>query len=116
VLANRALRVGGHLLIFVPALPWLFSEADKNVGHFRRYYKKNLVKLVEDAGFSIKKAHYFDFAGILPWYVNFVLLKNSFNPSSVALYDKIIVPPMRVIEKLLRPPIGKNVLIVAKKK
>ena len=114
-LAYRALRSGGYLLLFVPALQWLFSEADSSFGHFRRYYKKDLVKLVEKAGFSIEKAHYFDLAGILPWYVNFVLLKNSFNTSSVAFYDKLVVPPMRVFENLLKPPIGKNILIVARK-
>jgi SAM-dependent methyltransferase len=114
-LAYSALRSGGYLLLFVPALQWLFSEADSSVGHFRRYYKKNLVNLVKKAGFSIEKAHYFDLAGILPWYFNFVLLKNSFNASSVALYDKLIVPPMRVFETLLTPPIGKNILVVARK-
>ena len=109
----RTLRSGGYLLLFVPALPWLFSNADSSFGHFRRYYKKNLVKTVEKTGFSIEKAHYFDLAGVLPWYVNFVLLKNSFNESSVALYDKIVVPPMRFIENILKPPIGKNIPNVA---
>ena len=115
LMANRALRTGGYLLLFVPALQWLFSNADSSVGHFRRYYKKDLVNLVKDAGFTIEKAHYFDLAGILPWYVNFVLLKNSFSASNVTLYDKVVVPPMRVFEKLFKPPIGKNVLLVAKK-
>lgn len=114
-MVNSALRTGGHLLLFVPALPWLFSEADSSVGHFRRYYKKDLMKLVEKVGFSIERAYYFDLAGILPWYINFVLLKNSFNSSSVSLYDKLVIPPMRVFERLFRPPLGKNLLIVARK-
>jgi hypothetical protein len=115
VMANKSLRDGGYLLLFVPALQWLFSAADLSVGHYRRYYKNSLINLVEDAGFSIESANYFDLAGIIPWYVNFVLLKNSFNTSSVTLYDRLIVPPMRVFERLFKPPIGKNVLIVAKK-
>jgi len=114
--ANDALRARGHLLLFVPALPWLYSEADKSVGHFRRYYKENLIERVENAGFKIEKVRYFDLVGILPWYVNFVLLKNSFNASNVALYDKLVVPPMRLIEKLLHPLIGKNIVLVARKK
>ena len=111
----RALRSGGYLLLFVPALQWLYSGADLSFGHFRRYYKTDLVKLVKKAGFSIEKAYYMDLAGILPWYINFVLLKNSFNSSSVSLYDKFVVPPMRVMETLIKPPIGKNILIVARK-
>ena len=113
--AYRALPIGGYLLLFVPALSWLFSDADRSVGHFRRYHKKTLVKLVEDTGFTVEKARYFDLAGIIPWYVNFVLLKNTFSAGSVALYDKLIVPPMRIFEKTIKPPIGKNILLVAKK-
>lgn len=105
----------GHLLIFVPALPWLYSELDKQVGHFRRYTKKNLIELVQQSGFSIVKSRYFDVAGIIPWYINFTLLKNSINGGSVALYDRLVVPTMRIIEGLVPPPIGKNVLLVAKR-
>ena len=41
--AYRALPVGGFLLLFVPALPQLYSKFDRSVGHFRRYYKKELI-------------------------------------------------------------------------
>jgi SAM-dependent methyltransferase len=114
-MAYNAIRHGGHLLLFVPALSWLFSDADRNVGHFRRYHMKPLVALVEEAGFVVEKTRYFDLAGIIPWYVNFVLLKNTFSAGSVALYDKVVVPPMRLFEKAITPPIGKNILLVARK-
>jgi len=113
--AYQALQDGGCLWLFVPALSWLFSEADRSVGHFRRYHMKPLVRLVEEVGFVVEKARYFDLAGIIPWYVNFVLLKNTFSAGSVALYDKVVVPPMRLFEKLITPPIGKNILLVARK-
>lgn len=113
--AYKALNLNGHLLIFVPALPWLYSKLDKEVGHFRRYIKKDLLELTKKAGFSIIKAKYFDMAGIIPWYINFVLLKNSISGSNVDMYDRMVVPMMRVIEQLVSPPIGKNVLLVARK-
>jgi len=112
---RNSLKPDGHLLIFVPALPWLYSELDRQVGHFRRYTKKNLVSLVQAAGFHVVSARYFDMAGIIPWYINFTLLKNSISGGGVALYDRLVVPAMRVIEGLVRPPIGKNVLLVAQK-
>jgi SAM-dependent methyltransferase len=112
---RTALTQEGHLLIFVPALPCLYSELDRQVGHFRRYTKKSLVALTQRAGFSIVKARYFDVAGIIPWYINFTLLKNTISGGSVSLYDRLVVPPMRVIEGLVPPPIGKNVLLVARK-
>jgi SAM-dependent methyltransferase len=114
-IAHDALEAGGHLLIFVPALPRLYSELDRQVGHFRRYVKKGLEATVAGAGFNIVKSRYFDIAGILPWYVNFVLLGNSIGSGSVSLYDRLVIPPMRRIERLIKPPIGKNLLLVARK-
>ena len=113
--AYDALCRNGHLLIFVPALPWLYSDFDKQVGHYRRYLKKDVVTIVEKVGFSIVKVRYFDLAGIIPWFINFVLFKNSISGGSVSLYDNIVVPPMRFLERLISPPIGKNILLVAKK-
>jgi SAM-dependent methyltransferase len=113
--AREALNPGGHVLVFVPALPWLYSELDRQVGHFRRYWKGPLLDLVRESGLEIVKARYFDIAGILPWYVNFVLFKNSIGGASVSLYDRVVVPIMRVLEGVLRPPVGKNVVLVARR-
>lgn len=113
--ARQALRDNGHLLIFVPALQWLFSKFDKKVGHFRRYDKSSLAHLVGRAGYSLVSTKYFDIAGILPWYINFVLLKNTLGGGSVSLYDRGVVPIMRIVEGLWPAPVGKNILLIAKK-
>lgn len=114
--ALAALRPGGHLIVFVPALAWLYSDFDRRVGHFRRYAKAQLERLVTQAGFDLVRARYFDVAGIAPWYVNFVLLRRPMGGGSVSLYDRLVVPPMRLIESIVKPPLGKNVLLIAKKK
>lgn len=114
--AFEALKPGGHLLVFVPALSWLYSDFDRQIGHFRRYRKKSLVALAGSVGFDIVKARYFDLAGVIPWYINFVLLRNSIGSGSVSLYDKLVVPAMRRVERVVTPPIGKNVLLVARKR
>ncbi|MDG2991824.1 class I SAM-dependent methyltransferase [Candidatus Synechococcus calcipolaris G9] len=113
--AWQALKPKGYLLIFVPALGWLYSSFDQQIGHFRRYTKSGLMNRVKNAGFSILQADYFDLVGILPWYINFVLLGRSLGQGSVSLYDKLVIPPMRVIEQIVPPPIGKNVLLVGQK-
>ena len=112
--AREALTPNGHLIIFVPALPWLYGNLDRSVGHFRRYLKKDLVNITARVGLSIVDARYFDIAGVIPWYVNFVLLKNEISGGSVTLYDRLVVPVMRKIERVLPVPIGKNVLLIAK--
>lgn len=110
-----AISPEGYLLLFVPALPWLYSELDKQVGHFRRYTKNNLLRLIKQSGFSVVKVRYFDIAGIIPWYIYFTLRKNSISERNVSLYDRIVVPIMSTIEQMVSPPIGKNVLLVARK-
>jgi len=113
--AREALKPGGHLLIFVPALSWLYSQADEELGHFRRYHKKALKRLAEEAGFAVQDVKYFDIAGIIPWYVYFRLLKRGFGKAPVSAYDRVVVPVMRRVERLLAPPVGKNLLLVAQK-
>jgi hypothetical protein len=113
--AYKTLRSNGHLLIFVPALKFLYSELDSKVGHFRRYSKRELIHVVTSAGFNIKSCRYFDVMGVIPWYIAFVLLKQTTTGTNVTLYDRIVVPVMRHVESLVTPPIGKNLLLVARK-
>lgn len=111
----RALKPGGHLLIFVPALSFLFSKLDEQVGHFRRYHKRPLTELVTSAGFEVNSVRYFDLVGVLPWYIAFTLMGRSVSGGSVSAYDRIGVPLTRTIERLVNPPFGKNLILVARK-
>lgn len=111
----RTLAHGGHGLFFVPALPFLYSPLDKSIGHFRRYRKEDLLKLAQRVGFNVREARHFDFSGIVPWYIAFVLVKRPQTSRKVFLYDRLAVPLVRRLERLVRPPIGKNLLLVARK-
>jgi SAM-dependent methyltransferase len=111
----ESLKPGGVLCVFVPALSWLYSDLDRKVGHFRRYHKKQLERLVKHAGFQITKIKYFDMLGIIPWYILFVLFKKNISGSNVSLYDKLAVPAIKRLESIVAPPIGKNILLVARK-
>ena len=113
--AFDALKPGGHLLLFVPALSWLYGGLDERIGHFRRYHRRKLILLLERAGFSVVQAKYFDLLGILLWYVNFVLFDRPMEKGDVLLYDRMVVPFMRILEALVPPPAGKNILAIGKK-
>jgi len=113
--ALASLKPNGHALLFVPAHAWLYSKLDKQLGHYRRYAAKGLSNLVREVGLSIVKVRYFDFVGMIPWYINYVLLENTLGKNSVSLYDKLAVPTIRRLEGLVPPPIGKNVLLIGKK-
>lgn len=113
---REALSAGGRACIFVPAIPFLLSDFDRQIGHFRRYRRSELIGKCEKAGFRIRFARGFDIPGIVPWLLKYRLMKSlTMESGAVALYDKIAVPLIRPIENFLRPPIGKNLVVVAEK-
>lgn len=115
-LMNETLGENGKICIFVPAVPFLLSDFDRQIGHFRRYSRRELVKKCEHAGFKVLIARGFDFPGILPWLVKYRLMRSlSIEQSMVKLYDRLFVPSIRVIEDVVKPPIGKNLILVAEK-
>lgn len=113
---HETLETGGHCLIFVPAFMSLYGAFDEKVGHFRRYTKKELNDKARSAGFTVVRSKYFDFAGIFPWFVKYKILKSdSLENGAVAAYDKYAVPVTKQFERILRFPVGKNILAVLKK-
>lgn len=110
----KALKPGGRILIFVPALPFLYSKIDRVFGHFRRYTRKSLRKCIGQAGFRIEKLRYFDISGVLPWWLlNTVLGKTSLSQPMLTVYDRVVVPPTKLVESVLAPPLGKNLVLIA---
>ena len=115
-LMHRALRAGGRICVFVPALRWLMSDHDRAIGHLRRYERAELRDKVDEAGFAIERLHFFDSLGTLAWWLCMRVLKLPLRGGSVDLYDRAAVPLLRAFESRLRPPLGKNLLLVARKR
>ncbi len=115
-LIYETLAPGGRCFIFVPALQALYGKFDEKIGHFRRYTKPEIVTKTQGAGFRIVRSGYFDLAGIFPWFVKYKLLgSDSLEGGAVELYDRLAVPVVRAMERLVTPPIGKNLLVIAEK-
>ena len=115
-LIHSMLKDRGYACIFVPALSWLYSNFDKSIGHYRRYHKKPLLNLFEENGFDIINIKYIDMLGIAPWYINFVLLKRTLDSKSTKIYDTYAIPVIKLLDKLIEAPIGKNLILVGQKK
>ena len=115
-LIHQSLTDGGKCLLFVPALQFLYGNFDRTLGHYRRYGKSELERKCGEAGFKILRSTYFDFAGVLPWFVKYRLLKSEeLGGKAVELYDRLVVPIFKKIESAVKVPIGKNILLIAEK-
>jgi len=68
VLANvyEHLEEGGVLILTVPAYMLLWTSHDVAVGHYRRYRKRPLTRLLRSQGFGIERATYFNTLLLLP--------------------------------------------------
>jgi len=115
--AVRALRPGGHVLVFGPALQWLYSELDHNAGHYRRYTVAGLRSVAEEAGLEVLSVTYFDVLGVLPYFLVYRMAhREAISGSTMWAYDRVLVPASRAVQRLLRrPPLGKNVIMVARR-
>ena len=109
-------KTRGHLCLFVPARPELYSLLDKDFGHFRRYTRKGLEMKLQRQGFEILRSNYFNALGYLAWWLHFrVLKKRSFDPAAVRAFDRFAFPVVRWWEKTIaRPPLGQSLLVVAR--
>jgi SAM-dependent methyltransferase len=115
---HQRLADGGSLVLYVPAMPVLFSSMDKLVGHYRRYRRRELVALLAGAGFTVTKARYVDSVGVLPSLIYKMIPTASGEPSpkSLKFYDNYLFPVSLVVDKVTAKLFGKNVFVVAVKK
>jgi SAM-dependent methyltransferase len=51
--ARQILKAGGGIVFTVPAYPWLFSDWDKRLGHFRRYTTRDIRSQAEQADLKV---------------------------------------------------------------
>lgn len=110
------LQPGGKLILLVPALEMLYGSMDAFFEHYRRYSKKQLKFLVQEQNLEIVKFYYLNFLGLLGWFVNGRILKNKELPEKqTKLFDKL-VPFLEFTEKIIRPPLGQSLILIARKK
>lgn len=104
---------GGRLILLVPQYPCLFGTYDKNAGHFRRYSRKQLVSTVTGAGMKVAWLKNFNFLPIFGWWVNACLLKrDQMGRWQLKIYD-MLVPFLKIFEKLFPFLPGISLICVA---
>jgi len=112
---NKYLRPDGVLILQVPALKALYSSLDKELLHHRRYTRKDLLRLLKDAGYEIEKCYHMNLLGIIGWFINGCILKRKILPAEQLSVFNRVAPVLRWFESMILPPIGLSLIVVARK-
>lgn len=109
------LNLGGKLILLVPAHQWAFGPMDAGLGHFRRYTKSGVEKLLHYSQFTIHSSRYLNWLGLIGWFVNATILSKKLIPEGqLGIFDKI-ARPFLFFEKFIKPHFGLSVLVIGEK-
>jgi 2-polyprenyl-3-methyl-5-hydroxy-6-metoxy-1,4-benzoquinol methylase len=109
------LKNEGTLILLVPCHKFLYNIIDTQVGHFRRYTKKELEYKVSKTRLIIQQIFYFNMLGIVGWYLNGNLAKNAnINSTASRIFDRL-VPLSQHLERILRKKIGLSIICYLRK-
>ncbi|MFN6204159.1 MAG: class I SAM-dependent methyltransferase [Acidobacteriota bacterium] len=111
---RRVIRPGGYLALLVPAHQVLYGKFDEAVGHFRRYSKDPLLKLLKQADFEVTSIKFFNITAVIPWLVNGRIFKRDYLPEDQTRLVNLLVPVLK-LERLIGPPCGLSLIALAKK-
>lgn len=115
--AGGVLRPGGHLLLFVPAVPQIYGTLDAAFEHFRRYTRGGLDARLRETGLDVLDLRYTNLPGVLGWaLMGKVLRRRTISPASVETYDRWVMPVVSRVEEFWRPPIGQSLLAIARRR
>ncbi|HEY2597469.1 MAG TPA: class I SAM-dependent methyltransferase [Candidatus Dormibacteraeota bacterium] len=107
---------GGAVAILVPAHPALFGRYDEMEGHFRRYSRKDLRRLITEAGLDIVRLHRFNMLGAAGWWFQYRLLKRRIHGQGHFKTLQALLPALKAVEKRMKPPFGLSLVAVARKR
>lgn len=114
-----ALRPGGHLLLFVPAHPQLYSDMDRLAGHLRRYTRRSLRAALADRDGTISMLRYFNPIGGLGWWANRLRRYKSLDDRTInrqiEFFDRWVVPASRALDPLTRGFFGQSLMAAVRK-
>lgn len=113
--AHQLVVPGGRVVIFVPAFEFAMSDFDRKVGHVRRYTIAGIRQAMEQAGLEVEIARYVNMPGLIAWFIIMRLLRQTPGDGPMLkVWDRIIVPVARWIERRWSPPFGQSVFAVAR--
>jgi hypothetical protein len=114
---SAVLPSGGRLVLLVPALaalPALYGALDAHLQHFRRYRRRQLERLVTEAGFHVDTIRYLNRPAAPGWWLNSRVLRRTVLPK-VQLTAFRWVEPLLKLEERHQPRFGLSLLVLARR-
>jgi len=74
---TKYLKPHGRIILVVPSHPCLYGIRDRSMGHYRRYSKKGLIKLMDDCGLSILEIRHWNALGFIPYFISEKVFKRA---------------------------------------
>ena len=106
----------GHLIICVPAHNYMYSNFDKEIGHFKRY-EMNFFNNLNLKNANVRKSFFMDSFGHLIYFLNKLIFSKEVYPSKfkIFIWDKIFIPITYIVDFLSFYKFGKNIICVIQK-
>lgn len=111
------LKPGGRVVLWVPAYERLYGEFDRLVGHWRRYEPDSMRATMAAAGLHVTVCRPVNLLGGLAWWL--AVRRGDVrqpSPRLVRIYDDVVVPVTRLIERIGTPPFGQSILAVGQRR
>jgi len=108
---RRTVAPGGSLLVTVPAYPWLWSGHDEINHHYRRYTRRSLQRVAEQAGWEQVRTTYFN-SLLLPVAILLRVLDRLSTKTTESSLD-LWVPP-EPLNWLLERPLALEAALIAR--
>ena len=110
------LKPEGKLALIVPAHQSLFGTLDRNLGHWRRYDKKELRDKLEQAGFAVDSLSYHNIFAVPGWFLNSRIFQaKKISALQSRLFDKM-VPLFALLQRVVPPGAGISLVARARKR
>jgi 2-polyprenyl-3-methyl-5-hydroxy-6-metoxy-1,4-benzoquinol methylase len=111
---RQRLVPGGHIIIMVPAMQFLYGSLDRAFGHYRRYNKKGMQKLVEEIPFKVVANQYVNVIGMLGWHFYGRILKSEQLPQQLCSRFNLVLP-LLTLERPIAHFMGLSLITVGRK-
>lgn len=113
------LKEGATLIVSVPAFSFLYGLRDKKIGHYRRYNKADLLKLIENSGLELIKIRYWNFLGFFPLLISEKILKKQINEEfrykkKNTFYHNFLNMWFSIVESNICFPVGLSLIAICK--